>query len=179
MAAKRTRAELVEAVRLGFQHTSGQSAMLSQIIADKIGLAPSACGCLGILDHGGPMTAGRLSELTGLTSGAVTRMIDRLENAKYVRRKSDPEDRRKLIIELVPGWFKDFEPFYGPMASGTVEFLSRYSDAELGLIADLLDRMVDFVRQQSARVQVLPETPKRKPITVRTRVLGQRVRIKI
>jgi len=102
VAPKRTRAELLQAIRSGFQQTSGQSVLLSQVIADKVGLAPSDLECLGYLEDGGPMTAGRLSELTGLTTGAVTRMVDRLGSAKYVRRRSDPDDRRKVIIELVP-----------------------------------------------------------------------------
>jgi len=176
---KRSRAELVEAVRSGFQRTSGQSTILSQVISDKIGLAPSACGCLSFLDSGGPMTAGRLAELTGLTSGAVTRMIDRLEAAKYVRRRRDPSDRRKTIIELVPGWERDFEPFYGPLARGTAGFLAGYSDAELVLFAGLLDRMVDYLQQHAERIQAVPAKPKRKNVRLRAKILGQSIRIEV
>jgi DNA-binding MarR family transcriptional regulator len=177
MAPKRTRAELLQAIRSGFQRTSGQSVLVSQVIADKVGLAPSDLECLGYLEDGGPMTAGRLSDLTGLTSGAVTRMIDRLESAKYVRRRGDPEDRRRVIIELVPGRAKEFAPFYGPMARGATERLSRYSDAELALIADLLDTMTDFGRAQLARIEALPAKPKRRRVRIKGRVLGQKVKI--
>lgn len=179
MGRKPSRAELVEAVRAGFERNGGQSAILGQVIADKVGLAPRACTCLSLLESGGPMSAGRLSELTGLTSGAVTRMIDRLEAGKYVRRKRDPQDRRKLIVELVPGWGQDFESFYGPMARETAEFLSRYSDAELALIADLLERAADFVHQQSARIRALPDPPKRRRVRLQAKLLGQKVRIEI
>ena len=162
MAPKRTRAELLQAIRSGFQQTSGQSVLLSQVIADKVGLAPSDLECLGYLEDGGPMTAGRLSELTGLTTGAVTRMVDRLGSAKYVRRRSDPDDRRKVIIELVPGRANEFERFYGPMARGATERLSRYSDAELALIAALLDAMTEFSRAQLTRIEALPAKPRRR-----------------
>jgi len=175
---KRSRAELVEAVRAGFQRTSGQSTILSQVISDKIGLAPSACGCLRLLESGGPMTAGRLGELTGLTSGAVTRMLDRLEAARYIRRRRDPDDRRKTIIELVPGWNRDFDPYYGPMGRETTALLTRYTDAELALFADLLDRTVEFLRQQSQRVQAMPAR-KRKRLKLGAKVLGQNVRIEV
>jgi DNA-binding MarR family transcriptional regulator len=160
--AKRTRGELMQAIRSGFQQTSGQSVLLSQIIADKVGLSPSDLECMGFLEDAGPMTAGRLGELTGLTSGAVTRMIDRLERARYVRRRSDPDDRRKVLVELLPGRVKEFERFYGPMARGATEYLARYNDAELALIAGLLEDMVAFSRAQSQRIQALPARPKRK-----------------
>jgi DNA-binding MarR family transcriptional regulator len=163
MAPKRSRAELMQAIRSGFQQTSGQSVMLSQLIADKVGIASSDLECLGFLEDGGPMTAGRLAELTGLTSGAVTRMVDRLEAARYVRRRNDPADRRRVVVELVPGRAKEFARFYEPMARGTTEFLARYSDRELALIAELLDHMLDFGRTQAARIEALPPTPRRRP----------------
>jgi DNA-binding MarR family transcriptional regulator len=174
---KRSRAELMQAIRSGFQQSSGQSVLVSQIIADKVGLAPSDLECLGFLEDGGPMTAGRLSELTGLTSGAVTRMIDRLESAKYVRRRSDPDDRRKVIIELVPGRAKEFARFYGPMARGATDYLGRYTDAELALIAGLLQDMVVFGRAQAKRIEALPDTPRRRRVRIKGRVLGQKVKI--
>ncbi|MDP9266529.1 MAG: MarR family transcriptional regulator [Chloroflexota bacterium] len=177
--AKQSRGELMHAIRSGFQQTSGQSVLLSQIIADKVGLCPSDLECLGFLEDAGPMTAGRLAEFTGLTSGAVTRMIDRLEGRRYVRRRSDPGDRRKVLVELVPGRAKEFERFYGPMARGATEFLARYSDSELALIAELLDHMVAFGRAQTQRIQALPERPRRRGINVKGRVLGQRVRVRI
>jgi DNA-binding MarR family transcriptional regulator len=165
VAKQRARGELMQAIRSGFQQTSGQSVLLSQIIADKVGLSPSDLECLGFLEDGGAMTAGRLGELTGLTSGAVTRMIDRLERARYVRRRSDPDDRRKVLVELVSGRAKEFERFYGPMARGATDYLARYSDAELALIAGLLEDMVAFGRTQTQRIQALPDKPKRKKVS--------------
>ena len=169
----------MQAIRSGFQQTSGQSVLLSQIIADKVGLSPTDLECMGYLEDAGAMTAGRLGELTGLTSGAVTRMIDRLERARYVRRRSDPADRRKVLVELVPGRIAEFERFYGPMAKGASEFLERYSDKELALIAELLEHMLAFSRTQTQRIQALPDKPKRRKIKMQAKILGQRVRIKI
>jgi DNA-binding MarR family transcriptional regulator len=182
VATKRSRGALMQAIRSGFQQTSGQSVLLSQIIADRVGLSPSDLECMGFLEDGGPMTAGRLAELTGLTSGAVTRMIDRLERARYVRRRSDAADRRKVLVALVPGRAKEFERFYGPMARGATEFLARYSDAELALIAELLDHMLAFGRGQTQRIQALPDKPKRRAIIVKRRIppeRGPKVRITI
>ena len=179
MAPKRSRAELMQAIVSSFQAVSGLSVVLSQLIADKVDLAPSDLECMGFLQDQGPMTAGRLAELTGLTTGAVTRMIDRLERRKYVRRRSDPEDRRRVVVELVASRAREFDRFYGPMAKGTIDFLARYTDAELGLIAGLLDHMLEWGRLQTARIEALPDKPRRTPIKIQGRVLGQRVRIKL
>src|SRR5213592_4418584 len=131
MAVKRKRAELVAAIRAGFQRVSGQSVVISGVIAEKFGLAPSDLECLGSLQLEGPITAGRLAQLTGLTSGAVTRMIDRLEAGKYVRRRDDPNDRRRVVVELNPVRMKEFAPFYGPMAENSTQLLVRIASEEL------------------------------------------------
>jgi DNA-binding MarR family transcriptional regulator len=96
-----------------------------------------------------------------------------------VRRRSDPGDRRRVLVELVPGRIKEFERFYGPMAKGATEFLARYHDAELALIAGLLEHMLAFGRAQTQRIQALPDKPRRKPIKLKAKIPGQKVRVKI
>ena len=144
------------------QRVHGQAVVLSQIIADKVGLSPSDLECLGFLSHEGPVTAGRLGDLTGLTSGAVTRMIDRLEGRKYVRRRADPDDRRRVMVEPIPARAKELDPFYGPMGHGSDEWLARYSDKELALFVEFFSGMFEWGREQTVRVQALPAKTKRK-----------------
>ena len=175
----RTRGELTKSMMAGLQRFHGQSVVLSQIIADKVGLSPSDLECLGFLEHDGPSTAGRLGELTGLTSGAVTRMIDRLEARGFVRRRPDPDDRRRVVVELVPGRSRELEPFYGPMGHGSDEWLAAYSEKELALFVDLFGCMFEWGRQQTVRIQALPEKATRRRIKLQAKVLGQRIRIKI
>ena len=83
--------------------SAGQSVLFRQALADRVGLNATDLACAGILSESGRLTAGRLAEVTGLTTGAVTGVVDRLERAGYVRRTSDPEDRRRVIVEPVPG----------------------------------------------------------------------------
>ena len=73
-----------------------------EAIADRLGLSATEWKCLGLLRKSGPITAGRLAELTGLTTGAITGIVDRLERAGRARRASDPHDRRRVIIEVIP-----------------------------------------------------------------------------
>jgi DNA-binding transcriptional ArsR family regulator len=70
-------------------------------IAEQLGLSATDHKCLDLAARGGqPMTAGRIAELSGLSTGAVTGVIDRLERAGYVRRVRDPHDRRKVLVEV-------------------------------------------------------------------------------
>jgi DNA-binding MarR family transcriptional regulator len=73
--------------------------MYSQAVADRVGIGASDLHCLNVLNLAGPISAGALSAMTGLTSGAVTRMVDRLEQAGLVERDRDPVDRRKVIVK--------------------------------------------------------------------------------
>ena len=176
---KKRRDLLVAEIHGGFQRNSAMSVLLSQTIADKVGLAATDLECMSFLEQDGPMTAGRLAELTGLTSGAVTRLIDRLEAGKYVRRRGDPKDRRRVVVELNPARLKEFERFYGPMAGESFALLDRYTDAQLELIAGLLAHMLDFSRRHAERIKALPDAPKRRRLKVDRRILGQNVRVEI
>ncbi len=79
-----------------------QGSIFGQTVAIRFGLSESDIDALELLIDTGAATAGKLSEVMGLTSGAVTRVIDRLEQAGYVRRVTDPADRRRVVVEVVP-----------------------------------------------------------------------------
>jgi DNA-binding MarR family transcriptional regulator len=97
----------------------------------------------------GPMTAGQLAEITGLTTGAITGVIDRLERAGYVQRERDPEDRRKVIVCLVPDKaYKDIAPLFKILSRNYDPISKAYSDEELGVI-------LKFMKESN---QVLKET---------------------
>ncbi len=179
MSSSTKREALVKEVLAGFQRSSGQSVVLSQIIAEKSGLSPTDLESLGFLEQEGPMTAGRLAQLTGLTTGAVTRMIDRLESAKYVRRRDDPADRRRVVVELNRARLKEFEQYYAPMTAESVTILDRYGDKELELVARLLRDMYDFGVRHAERIGALPNTPRRKRVKLERKILGQNVRVEL
>jgi DNA-binding MarR family transcriptional regulator len=87
----------------------------------------------------GPITAGRLAELTGLTTGAITGVVDRLERAGYVRRVKDPRDRRRVIVELVSKKaMAEIAPLYAGMAQAVDKLCARYSDEQLAVVLDFV-----------------------------------------
>jgi DNA-binding MarR family transcriptional regulator len=147
------RAALVDSLFVAFRTGSAQSVMLSQAAADRLGMASSDIECFDLLSLHGPMTAGRLAELTGLTTGAITGVVDRLERAGYARRERDPNDRRRVIVQPIHERRADAAPIFGPMAAATAVLLDRYSDDELVLLLDFLERANTMTQEQIARIR--------------------------
>ena len=110
---------------------------------EDVGLNPTDLGSLCLLLLHGPATAGRLADLTGLTTGAVTGVIDRLEAGGFVRRQIDPADRRKVIV--VPDAQRvdrDLFPHFPSLQRARAEeFYDDFSVAELSRISEFLSRL--------------------------------------
>jgi DNA-binding MarR family transcriptional regulator len=145
------RAELLAGLQRAAQRSTTDGILFHQAVADRTGLHVTDLRCLNLLAQAGPLTAGELGQQTGLgTTGAVTRMVDRLERAGYVRREVDPRDRRRVIIQPVPERLATLAPHYQGMAAAWTDLLAGYSDQELELFLDLFDRMHEMSQQQLA-----------------------------
>ena len=112
--------------------------------AEAVGLNPSDLGCLCLLLLHGPIPAGRLAELTGLTTGAVTGVIDRLERAGFAQRVLDPSDRRKVIVKPDEAKVEqELLPRFAQLnRATTAAFYTQYNQTELGTIRDFLSRLI-------------------------------------
>ena len=126
--------ELLSEVRLSQNATD----RFDQAVADAIGVNRTDMRCMDVLDQRGRLTAGQLAEASGLTTGAVTAMIDRMERAGYVTRVRDPEDRRRVFVELTPEAKKRGHELYEPLAKGWPEMAKRYSDHDLAVLLDFV-----------------------------------------
>src|SRR5207302_7266619 len=103
---------------LAMRRASGLGAIFSQAVADSAGVSSSDLECLDFLNLEGRVTAGRLAEVTGLTTGAITGVVDRLEKAGLVRRERDESDRRKVFIAVVPEAVGRIGRLYEPLQRG-------------------------------------------------------------
>jgi DNA-binding MarR family transcriptional regulator len=110
---------------------SAQSVLISDLVAGLVGLNATDLECLDLLLLAGPATAGRLAEHTGLTSGATTAVIDRLERAGFVRRRRDLDDRRRVRVEIVGSAVERITPFYATLGDRVTELNTRFSDQQL------------------------------------------------
>ncbi|WP_439383945.1 MarR family winged helix-turn-helix transcriptional regulator [Amycolatopsis lexingtonensis] len=100
-------------------------------IAERMGLSGTDHKTFDlVIQSGGPLTAGRIAELTGLSTGAVTGVIDRLEKVGLVRRVRDPEDRRKVLVAVVPGAEERFAPLFESAFDVLRETLAQFSPTE-------------------------------------------------
>jgi DNA-binding MarR family transcriptional regulator len=146
-------ASSIDDVLRALRRVNLRGSVFGQSIAVRLGLSDSDVEALETLMDSGAATAGRLAELMGLTTGAVTRLIDRLEQTGYVRRVSDPADRRRVIVEVVPEKVAAVEAMFGALGSAAQEEVARYTDAQLELIDDFLTRMAEVTREQATRLR--------------------------
>jgi DNA-binding MarR family transcriptional regulator len=107
-----------------------------QAVADYLGINRTDARCLDIIGRLGGVSAGRLARESGLSTGAVTTVLDRLERAGYARRTSDPGDRRRVLVALTPAAREANEMLFGPLVESSTAQLSRYSEAQLALLRD-------------------------------------------
>jgi DNA-binding MarR family transcriptional regulator len=110
------------------------SSLLGQRVAEKLNLHPTDMQFLNLLDLVGPMTPGALARLSGLSSGGVTVVVDRLEKAGYVKRSAHPDDRRSLIVSIRP---KRHGSVKGNYESARKQFelvLEGFNDSELEIV---------------------------------------------
>jgi DNA-binding MarR family transcriptional regulator len=149
------REEVIQAIVVKFREMSTQTIMFHQTVADVLGLHITDHKCLDIIHRYGAMPAGRLGELTGLTTGAVTGIIDRLEEAGYVRRTNDPKDRRRTIVELTGNkkLERKIEGIFIPLHERMHKLLSSYSDIELAFLLDAMTEFLKLARNESEKLR--------------------------
>ena len=126
---------LTQELIIQFRYVSANSVMFSQVVAGKVGLHSTDNECLDFLLLNGPSTAGQLARYTGLTTGAVTAMVDRLVKAGYVRREHSEDDRRKVVV--IPNQEKieqEIAPHSMHMGTALVTLCAEFSEDELAVI---------------------------------------------
>jgi DNA-binding MarR family transcriptional regulator len=148
----------IDSVLKSLRRVNIQGSFLGQTVAIRFGLSESDIETLEQLIDMGATSAGKLSEITGLTTGAVTRVIDRLEQAGYVRRVSDPADRRRVNVEVVPEKIAAVQATLDRVSSASAEEIGHYTEAQLELIADFLTKMEQITREEAASLRESPET---------------------
>lgn len=109
--------------------------------------------CAGIIQQKGTLSAGQLAEITGLTTGAITGLIDRLEKAGVVRRQPDPNDRRRVLVEAQSDWEEILNPFFGSIMDMFAEMTAVYSDKELALITNFQERSAAMMEMEAIKMR--------------------------
>jgi DNA-binding MarR family transcriptional regulator len=143
----------IETILAALRAIDGDMDRLDEAAAARLGVSRSDFRCLDILSRGVAMTPGQLATETGLTTGAVTALLDRLENAGYVRRERDREDRRRILIHPSERATAEVWPIFRGVAQDAARILSQFSEEELGTILRFLTTNREAMRKR------LPEIP--------------------
>jgi DNA-binding MarR family transcriptional regulator len=132
----KSRTELIEAFGLEVRLQQNATEAIDELFSLYVGVNRTDVRCMDLLDVYGPMTAGELADRAGVTTGAVTAILDRMERAGYVRRVRDDSDRRKVHIELTDDARRVSKEFYAPIAERGARLLMRFSVDELRTILE-------------------------------------------
>ncbi|HZA75023.1 MAG TPA: MarR family transcriptional regulator [Acidimicrobiales bacterium] len=149
------RAELSATLLAAGRSLGNSSSMLVSACADRLGIHSTDWGCVLLLAEADPepLTAGQLAELTGLTTGAVTGVLDRCEKAGFLRRERDPSDRRRVIVRLVPEAMTRIQPMFDGMIADMLALQRDYSDDELAVVLDVITRASEILRAHARRIR--------------------------
>ncbi len=142
MGKKSKRAELLGKLWDLGRAMSTQTVFLHEAIARTAGLSATDTKCIDLILRApeGGVTAGYLSEKSGLTTGAITHILDRLERGGFVERLRDTQDRRKVFVKVREERLKDLGPKYEAIGKAFMKLVERYTDEELGVICDYMER---------------------------------------
>jgi DNA-binding MarR family transcriptional regulator len=126
-----------------------------QVVADYLGLNRTDARCLDIIERLDGVSAGRLAREAGLSTGAVTTVLDRLERAGYARRVQDPGDRRRVLVELTPAARRELQELYAPLVEATMRQLEGYTTDEVSLVRDFMrdNRRLNEAHAERVRVR--------------------------
>ena len=138
--ARKQKKDLVAELISEFRAAGNQDSAFDNLAAERLGLNRTDLHCINIIENSGGLTAGQLAAEAGLTSGAVTGVIDRLERAGYARRALDPSDRRRVNVEVTSKFYARADRIWGPVAADWASRLGARFTAEE------LERVIDFLR---------------------------------
>jgi DNA-binding MarR family transcriptional regulator len=141
--------ELIDEVRRSQLATQ----RFDQAVADALGLNRTDMRCLDVIERAGRLPAGRIAEETGLTSGAVTTVLDRLEQAGYARRVPDPGDRRRVLVELTDAAKEFGTRFYAAHMAASEQLYKRHTADELALMLEFVRASRRLNEEQAARLE--------------------------
>jgi len=131
-----------------------RAVMFHQAVADRVGLNATDLKCLDLArEAGGPLTAGRLAEVTGLTSGAITGVIDHLERAGLARRVRDPQDRRKVLVQPILEPMAALLPIYQELGRSMAGVCMQYNEEELQVVYRFLEQAIEVMKRQTERLR--------------------------
>lgn len=134
---------------LALRRAGAAMQLLGAASAERIGINVTDLNCLNLLALRGQLTAGELARATGLTTASITGVLDRLEEAGFVRRERDAHDRRRVVIHLDPArGVRDVAPVFAPVIEAWRGVSAQYTDEQLTLILGFQNQLEQIMRDR-------------------------------
>lgn len=145
--SEESRKTLHAEITAGIRRFIAGTVLFNQKVAERAGLHLTDMQCVNLLELLGPVTPGKLAESTGLTTGGVTVMLDRLEKAGVLKREPNPNDRRSVLVRVNPAKLRKFHAHYEDINRQFDTFLSEFPESELRTVSKFFSRMSEIRRE--------------------------------
>lgn len=154
MSKRSARRELVDALYREQQQSALRAVLFHSAVAAQVGINITDVSCLGVLDKDGPMSAGQLAQRIGLTrGGAITAVVDRLEKAGFLHKRRDPDDRRRVMIEINrDSPYQALQTALDGLSGDYVALIDSYDDAQIRLLRDFASRANTVMAERTAQL---------------------------
>lgn len=153
MARKSNKSEKIGELIREFRVSGNLDDAFDNLAAQRLGVNETDLHCLNIIENAGGVTAGELAAESGLTTGAVTGVIDRLERKGFARRVSDPSDRRRVKVEVTRAFYARADKIWGPVAADWASALERFSGEQLDSFDQFLRTTNEVTRRHLDRLR--------------------------
>ena len=153
MARKSNKSEQIGELIRKFRVSGNLDDAFDNLAAQRLGVNETDLHCLNIIENAGGVTAGELAAESGLTTGAVTGVIDRLEKKEFARRVSDPSDRRRVKVEVTKAFYARADKIWGPVAADWASALERFSGDQLDSFDQFLRTTNEVTRRHLDRLR--------------------------
>ncbi len=152
MSSERTHLQQAVGEHFGRQ-LSSYTLMFHQAVAQRLGLNLTDLKCLDLARGEPRLTPGRLAELTGLTTAAVTSILDRLEHSGFVRRERDPNDRRKILVRPLSERAEEVARLFAPLDQALTQLFEQYTTEDLTFLDEFAVRVGEILQRETARLR--------------------------
>ena len=147
------KSELIADLIVRYRNAANRDVAFDKLAAERLGVSVTDLHCLNIVESRHGVTAGELAVESGLTTGAVTAVIDRLERAGYARRVRDERDRRKVKVEVTDEFYARANEIWGPVAAEwQAAMAERFTAEELATIVAFLEQVDELGQRHAARL---------------------------
>ncbi len=127
-----------------------------ETVARRLSMSAAESRCLGVLNDLQVATPGQLAQATGLTTGAITGIVDRLEKAGYAKREPNPNDRRSLLVRIMqPEKIAQIlGPIYGSLSAAMTDMSGQYTPEQLEIIDRYLSQTINVLKAETEKLKV-------------------------